>query len=43
VREVDEVLPIVLSSAALLLALGGVGIALARTRVATRGLGGSAH
>jgi hypothetical protein len=43
VRDVDEVLPIVLSSAALLLALGGVGIALARTGVARRGLAGRTH
>jgi len=31
VREVDEVLPIALSGAALMLALGGLGVALART------------
>jgi hypothetical protein len=36
VRNVDGVLPIVLSSAALLLALGGVGIAVVRTRSARR-------
>lgn len=38
VRAVDETLPIVLSGAALLLAMGGVGIALVRTRTARRGL-----
>jgi hypothetical protein len=38
VREVNEALPIVLSGAALFLALGGVGIALVRTRSARRGL-----
>jgi hypothetical protein len=38
VRNVDAVLPIVLSSAALLLALGGVGIAVVRTRSARRSL-----
>jgi hypothetical protein len=38
VRAVDETLPIVLSGAALFLALGGVGIALVRTRSARRGL-----
>jgi hypothetical protein len=38
VRNVDAVLPIVLSSAALLLALGGVGIAIVRTRTARRSL-----
>jgi hypothetical protein len=38
VREVNEALPIVLSGAALLLAMGGVGIALVRTRSARRGL-----
>lgn len=38
VRDVDELLPILLSGAALLLALGGVGIAFARTRIAPRGL-----
>jgi hypothetical protein len=38
VREVNEVLPIVLSGVALLLAMGGVGIALVRTRTARRSL-----
>ena len=38
VRAVDETLPIALSGAALLLAMGGVGIALVRTRTARRGL-----
>jgi hypothetical protein len=38
VRTVDAVLPIVLSSAALLLALGGVGLAIVRTRTARRSL-----
>jgi len=36
VRDVDQALPIVLSIAALLLALGGLGIALARTGVVRR-------
>jgi hypothetical protein len=43
VRDVDEVLPIVLSSAALLLALGGVGIALARTGTARQRPASRAH
>jgi hypothetical protein len=43
VRDVDEVLPIVLSSIALLLALGGVGIALARTGTARRRLASRVH
>jgi hypothetical protein len=43
VRNVDQVLPIALSSAALLLALAGVGIGLARTGVARRGLAGRTH
>ena len=43
VRDVDEVLPIVVSSAALLLALCGVGLALVRTGVLRRGLAGRTH
>jgi hypothetical protein len=38
VRDVDELLPILLSSGALLLALAGVGIVLMRTGVAPRGV-----
>ena len=38
VRDVDETLPIALSGAALLLAVGGVGIVLVRTRAARRSL-----
>jgi hypothetical protein len=38
VRDVDGTLPIALSGAALLLAVGGVGIALVRTRTARRSL-----
>jgi hypothetical protein len=38
VRDVDGTLPIALSGAALLLAVGGVGIALLRTRTARRSL-----
>ena len=38
VREVNRALPIVLSGAALLLAIGGVAIALVRTRTARRSL-----
>ena len=36
VRDVDETLPLILSSAALLLVLAGIGITLARTRVVPR-------
>ena len=36
VREVDDALPLILSSAALLLALAGAGFAVMRTRVAPR-------
>ena len=43
VRDVDEVLPIVVSSAALLLAVCGVGLALVRTGVLRRGLAGRTH
>jgi hypothetical protein len=43
VRDVDEALPIALSTAALLLALGGLGIALARTGVVQRGLANRTH
>ena len=43
VRNVDQALPIALSSAALLLALGGLGIALARTGVVRRGLTDRTH
>jgi len=42
VRDVDEVLPLVLSGAALLLALFGVGVVMTRTR-STRRLVGRAH
>ena len=42
VRDVDEVLPLVLSDAALLLALLGVGVVMSRTR-STRRLVGRAH
>lgn len=42
VREVDQVLPLVLSGAALLLALFGVGVVMTRTR-STRRLVGRAH
>jgi hypothetical protein len=38
VRDVDETLPIALSGAALLLAVGGVGIVLVRTRAARRSI-----
>jgi hypothetical protein len=38
VRDVDELLPILLSSGALLLAFAGVGIVLVRTGLAPRGL-----
>jgi len=43
VRDVDQALPIVLSIAALLLALGGLGIALARTGVVRRRLANHTH
>jgi hypothetical protein len=43
VRDVDQALPIALSTAALLLALGGLGIALARTGVVRRGLANRTH
>ena len=43
VRNVDQALPIALSSAALLLALGGLGIALARTGVVRRALTHRTH
>ena len=43
VRDVDQALPIALSTAALLLALGGLGIALARTGVVRRGLANHTH
>jgi hypothetical protein len=43
VRDVDQALPIVLSSAALLVALGGVGIALARTGSRRRRLAETTH
>jgi hypothetical protein len=43
VRDVDPALPIALSTAALLLALGGFGIALARTDVMRRGLPNRTH
>jgi hypothetical protein len=43
VRDVDEALPIALSSAALLLALGGVGIAFARTGSRRRELADPTH
>jgi hypothetical protein len=43
VRDVNQLLPIVLSSAALLLALGGVGIVLARTGTPRRRLAGRTH
>jgi hypothetical protein len=42
VRDVDQVLPLVLSGAALLLALFGVGVVMTRTR-STRRLVGRAH
>ena len=42
VRDVDQVLPLVLSGAALLLALFGVGVVMIRTR-STRRLVGRAH
>jgi hypothetical protein len=42
VRDVDEVLPLVLSGAALLLALLGMGVVMTRTR-STRRLVGRAH
>jgi hypothetical protein len=42
VRDVDAVLPLVLSGAALLLALFGVGVVMTRTR-STRRLVGRAH
>ena len=42
VRDVDRVLPLVLSGAALLLALFGVGVVMTRTR-STRRLVGRAH
>ena len=38
VRDVDQTLPIALSGAALLLAVGGVGIVLVRTRAARRSI-----
>jgi len=38
VRDVDETLPIALSGAALLLAVGGVGIVIVRTRTTRRSL-----
>jgi hypothetical protein len=43
VRDVDEALPIVVSSAALLLALCGLGLALVRTGVLRRGLTQRTH
>jgi hypothetical protein len=43
VRDAHETLPIVLSSALLLLALCGLGLALVRTRVLRRGLTERAH
>jgi hypothetical protein len=36
VRDVDDALPVILSSAALLLVLAGLGVALVRTRMAPR-------
>ena len=43
VRDVNQALPIALSTAALLLALGGLGIALTRTGVVRRGLADRTH
>ena len=43
VRNVDQALPIALSTAAVLLALGGLGIALTRTGVVRRGLTDRTH
>jgi hypothetical protein len=36
VRDVDEALPLILSSTALMLVLAGIGVALVRTRIAPR-------
>ena len=41
VRDVDEALPLILSSTALLLVLANTGMTLMRTRVAPRARGGS--
>jgi hypothetical protein len=43
VRDVDEVLPIILASLALLIALGGTGYTLIRSRAGARAVAGRTH